>query len=90
MVYGASGRLDAEPENEVHGALVVRADGMVGRVTLQALTAHPRGAVLALCGALHDAQPVYYRVLDGFGRFGGGWTARVGRRLKAAVGIVTA
>ena len=64
---------------------IVRRSNLVGRLTLLALTAHPRGGVLALLGALHDVQAGYYRSLATFPTLGRGWLLRKGRRLQAAV-----
>ena len=85
-----AGKLSTTAAQAVQGALGVKVDGQVGRQTLLALTGHPRGATLALCGALYDAQAGYYRtrapalVLE----FGHGWQLRCGRRLAAAVKLV--
>lgn len=72
----------------VQHRLGVRADGVVGPATVQALGASGFGATIAALVLLADAQLADYRTLPTFGRYGRGWTARVWDRLGAGLALI--
>jgi lysozyme family protein len=64
-------------------------DGLIGPVTLRAVQAYVASVGMAkLIANYAEARRDYYRGLDRFIRFGGGWLARVARMEKAALSWV--
>jgi len=62
----------------------VAPDGDIGPVSRSAILARVDQSFV-LCAVLADAQLSYYRSLEGWARYGGGWSNRVVIRLTAAM-----
>lgn len=70
---------------ELQHALGVASDGVLGPISMAALTkASPSEVIAKLAGM----QKSYYMSLPEFDEFGDGWLARTERRAKAAMGVV--
>jgi lysozyme family protein len=69
----------------LQGAIGVNADGVLGPISLSAIT---KAEPAALIHFLAQRQKNYYERLSTFATFGAGWTRRTGEREQAALKLV--
>ena len=70
----------------LQGCVGAKADGMVGPITLKAVSAVPSASLIA---SYSHERTLFYQTLPGFARFGDGWLSRVDKCEQKALALVT-